>query len=319
MQPLSVHVHEASAFWESKPDAGEYEARVCNRLFVHVNEMATPCGICKNFIHYNATENIILLMQSFSTPAILLRRIEYGDSDFIITFFTLERGKIPVIAKSAKKSVKRFGGLLELFSVLHMVCTIGRGKLPILKEAALACPFINIRESIAKTAYASYWSEIVNEYMEEAQRQEEIFTLLRFALNELDAGNTPEEALSILFQMKFIAISGFSPNLSGCVNCGTPADQMPGRLLFELKRGGLVCGRCAPGPFPPGHMQLSKGTAKQLLWIENQPLEKAGRIRFSRLSMKEGLGFLEAFIPFHIGKKLKSLSFLRRIRAKDIG
>ncbi|MCP4106858.1 MAG: hypothetical protein GY749_15185, partial [Desulfobacteraceae bacterium] len=37
----------------------------------------------------------------FSTPAIILRRINFGDHDVIITLFTLEKGKLTVIAKSA--------------------------------------------------------------------------------------------------------------------------------------------------------------------------------------------------------------------------
>ena len=59
-------------------------------------------------------------MSSFSTPAIILRRIDFGDYDLIVTIFTLNKGKISVIAKSAKKSKKRFAGILELFSVLDV-------------------------------------------------------------------------------------------------------------------------------------------------------------------------------------------------------
>ncbi|MBW1745923.1 MAG: DNA repair protein RecO [Deltaproteobacteria bacterium] len=62
-------------------------------------------------------------MSSFSTPAIVLRRIDFGDYDLIVSFFTLNKGKISVIAKSAKKSVKRFSGVLEPFSVLEVVCS----------------------------------------------------------------------------------------------------------------------------------------------------------------------------------------------------
>ena len=98
-----------------------------------------------------------------STPAIMLRRIEFGDYDYIITFFTLNQGKISVIAKSAKKSTKRFSGILELFSVLDIVYGSDRGKgLPLLKEAVLKQPFSKIRADIRKTAYASYWAELIN-------------------------------------------------------------------------------------------------------------------------------------------------------------
>lgn len=252
-------------------------------------------------------------MEKFSTSAILLRRIEYGDADLIITFLTPEKGKISVIAKSAKKSVKRFGGLLELFSALRVVCGMGRGKLPILQEAALEEPFEKIRGDIKKTACASYWAELLNEWLEEKQEQKSLYMLLRYALGELNTG-ADEEFLNILFQMKFMSVSGFCPNLTCCCGCGLDTDLMGNRrIFFDLKRGGLLCEKCAPGTYQAG-IRLSNGTVKQLRWIETRPPDKAGRIRFSPNSLTECRNFLEAFVPFHIGKKMKSLSFLRQIR-----
>ncbi|MGD2024091.1 MAG: recombination protein O N-terminal domain-containing protein, partial [Desulfobacterales bacterium] len=65
-------------------------------------------------------------MSVFSTPAILLRRLDYGDFDLILTFLSLQRGKISLIAKSAKKSKKRFAGVLELFSLIDIVVSTGK-------------------------------------------------------------------------------------------------------------------------------------------------------------------------------------------------
>jgi len=44
-------------------------------------------------------------MNRFSTPAILIRRRDYGDYDLVLTFFTLSYGKVSLIAKAAKKSL----------------------------------------------------------------------------------------------------------------------------------------------------------------------------------------------------------------------
>ncbi|MCK5418607.1 MAG: DNA repair protein RecO, partial [Desulfobacterales bacterium] len=107
-------------------------------------------------------------MSVFSTPAILLHRLDYGDFDLILTFLSLERGKITLIAKSAKKSTKRFAGILELFSLIEVVGSTGRGRgLPVLQEAKLHSPFSTIRDDINKTAYASYWCELINKWVEE--------------------------------------------------------------------------------------------------------------------------------------------------------
>ncbi len=141
-------------------------------------------------------------MPGFSTPAILIRRIDYGDADLILTNLTLEHAKMSSIAKHAKKSVKRFSGVLELFYVLDIVCTKSKGKLHILKEASVRHPFLHIRSDIEKTAYASYWAQLVYEWMEEGQKEPRIFGLFQKVLDFLDNKTLSPEVLSIVFQTK---------------------------------------------------------------------------------------------------------------------
>jgi len=253
-------------------------------------------------------------MSSFSTPAIILRRIDFGDYDLIINFFTLTNGKISVIAKSAKKSVKRFAGILELFSVLEIVCNPGRGKgLPILQEATLKQAFSQSRADIVKIAYASYWAELINVWMEDGKKQVQIYQLFQYVLRKLDLGYMPQEALSIIFQIRFMKISGFCPDLTRCGNCRIEVEELKkGRIAFDIVKGSLVCDRCFSAALDK--IYLSRGTIKQLLWVESGDLKKAGRIRFTKTALNEGLKFLEAFVPYHLGMAPKSLKFLRQIR-----
>ena len=252
-------------------------------------------------------------MTSFSTPGIMLRRIDYGDYDLIITLMTREHGKISIIAKNAKKSVKRFSGILELFSVLQVVGKKGRGKLPFLQEATLSLPFYSIRENIKKTAYASYFAEIINTWVEDKSPQKQLYDLLQHVLDALDRDVMPEEELSILFQMRFLMQAGLSPNLTGCCLCQTLIDDQPDqRTIVNLEKGGILCQKCSSHVMTG--KQLSKGTLKQLLWLGKGTLKQAGRIRFSPHATREGLSFLESFVSFQLGKELKSLKFLRGIR-----
>lgn len=244
----------------------------------------------------------------------MLRRTDFGDYDLIITFFSLSRGKISVIAKSAKKSTKRFSGVLELFSGLEIVCREPRVKgLPVLEEATLRHPFAGIRADIYKTAYASYWVELVQGWIEENEKQVGLYRLLEYVLRQLDGGKVPEAALSVLFQMRFMRLCGLSPNLINCSSCKAEIDQTHNNnLAVDLSKGGIICNRCDAGL--PRQMVLSKGTIKQLIWAESDNISTAGRIRFTPLALKEGQIFLENFVPFHLGKKPRSLSFLQQIR-----
>ena len=84
-------------------------------------------------------------------------------------------------------------------------------------------------------------------------------------------------------------------------------------LTFSLPSGGIICRSCGG---TDDSLRLSLGTVKQLLWVQRGDLKKAGRIRFNARGTQEALTFLEAFVPYHLGRQLKSLKFLRQIRKK---
>jgi DNA repair protein RecO (recombination protein O) len=253
-------------------------------------------------------------MPVFTTPAILLRRLDYGDFDLILTFLSLERGKISLIAKSAKKSTKRFAGILELFSLMEVVASTGKSRgLPVLQEAALISPFSAIRSDISKTAYASYWCELLNNWVEENQKQAPLFYLLKHALSQLDRGAPTTSETSIFFQMRLLRLSGHSPRLSQCGRCRKNLETIqPNAVVFDIAKGAILCDGCSTGA--SGRIRLSKGTIKQLLWAESGDLKKASRVRFGAQALKEGLEFLEEFVPYTMGKQPQSLKFLRQIR-----
>jgi DNA repair protein RecO (recombination protein O) len=252
-------------------------------------------------------------MPVFTTPAVLLRRLDYGDFDLILTLLSLQRGKISLIAKSAKKSTKRFGGILELFSLMEVVASAGRGGLPVLQEATLISPFSTIRNDIIKTAYASYWCELINNWVEENQKQEQLFYLLKHVLNQLDRGESEAAQISILFQMKLLHLTGHGPNLRQCGRCRKNLEIiLSNQVVFDIAKGAILCDECSPGA--GGRLRLSKGTLKQLIWFESGNLKKASRIRFGTQALKEGLELLETFVPYTLGTQPQSLRFLKQIR-----
>ena len=254
-------------------------------------------------------------MAAFTTRAIVLRRVAFGDFDLIVTLLTLNRGKITVMAKAAKKSVKRFAGALELFTPIQAVCNKGRG-MPILQEASLENPLANIRLDVGKTAYASYWAEIIDIYLEENHKQPELYRLLYFTLTSLDAGRRSGEMWSILFMMRFLILAGLEPRFDRCFVCKTDVERSPA-FFFDLTKGGIICERCNSSP--SGKIRLMKGTIKQLQWLGKKELSQAARARFSAGAVDEALSVLEAFLPYHLGKTPRSLKFLKGLRFNPDG
>jgi DNA repair protein RecO (recombination protein O) len=174
-------------------------------------------------------------------------------------------------------------------------------------------PFTAIRESMLNTAYASYWAELVASWAEEAQQLDPLYRLLVFVLSGLDRRRLDPALLNLMFQMRFLDIAGLCPNLNYCCVCKKELDTLPHHVAgFDFPRGGLRCHGC--GEQEAEHVCLSRGTIKQLQWLAQGDLERVGRLRFSSQGLHEAQQFLEAFVPFHLGKAPRSLKFLRRIR-----
>lgn len=255
-------------------------------------------------------------MEALAGKALLFRKTEYGDADLILSFFTLNYGKVSVIAKSAKNSRKRFGGVLELFSLLD-INTSGGAKqkgLPVLTEARIVNPFAALRGDFRKTAYAAYWCDLVYHFAEEKEPLPDVFKLLCFSLEALCVDAHTPEFLSVVFQSKLAQMVGFEPNLKNCFNCGTDVfTAAHSEVSVNIANGGIMCGVCA-GEHMRGAFKIEAGTLKQMVWVLEKPLDAALRARFSEKAVREALYFWEAFLPYHFDKKLKSLEFLRGIR-----
>lgn len=255
-------------------------------------------------------------MEALLGPALLFRKTDYGEADLILAFFSLNYGKISVIAKSAKNSRKRFGGVLELFSLLDIqtAATSKQRDLPVLNEARILNPFTPLRTDFRKMAYAAYWCDLVFHFVEERVPEPDLFKLLCFFLEAMCRDVHMPAFLSVVFQAKLAQIVGFEPNLKQCHNCGKDvfAENLT-LIALDVRGGGVACGDCTQsgrGDVP----RMEAGTLKQLLWVLEKPLDAALRARFSDTATSESLYFWEAFLPYHFDKKLKSLDFLRQIR-----
>src|SRR5262245_33859927 len=58
--------------------------------------------------------------------ALVLRAVDYGESDRVVTLFTREHGCVSAMARAARKSKRRFAGALEGFALIHVELSTGR-------------------------------------------------------------------------------------------------------------------------------------------------------------------------------------------------
>ena len=248
---------------------------------------------------------------SFKTQALVLRFINYGESDRIVTFFTREFGKLRGIAKGARRSRKRFSNAIEPFS--HSILLFsrrGEGGLAIIENCDVINHYQGIRSDLEKTMTASYMIDLVDHFTVEGKKSAGIFQLLDDFLELLETGNSLEETTRF-FELRLLRLSGYEPVLERCVICNTPFDKIK-TADFDAAKGGIRCSLCGRGD--QSCIPVSAGTIKTLLMGKQTETNRIHRLVLSGNSLKESRYILRHFIRHILGRELKSLRVLDEIR-----
>lgn len=242
---------------------------------------------------------------------IVIRSFDYGESDRIVTLFTLEWGKIKGIAKGARRSRRRFSNSLDLFCHVRILFFEKEERsLTRIDQCDVVEFFPALSQDIAKMSYASYFAEMVDAMVGERAVHKGVFDLLRMFLSTVNMKEPREEMLRI-FEIRLLSLLGYRPNLSSCTHCRRPRDRLE-RIYFVPARGGILCERCCSTK--EGFFILAMGTVRLLEKSVETDLSKIHRLRFSSRSLEESREILPRFIQHHLHRELKSLRFLESIK-----
>ncbi len=252
---------------------------------------------------------------SYKSDAIVLRCLDYGESDKIVTFYTSDFGKVKGIAKGARRSRKRFANVLELFSCVRILFSRRHyDGLALIEEGAVIDHYSPIRQDLQKTLFASYMIDVTDHFTVENKKNADLFDLLQNFLELMASGSASEDMIRY-FEMRLLKLAGYEPVLDRCVTCKTPVAN--GNFYhFSVRDGGLKCGACSPQNFST--LRVSAGTIRSLLLGKDMERESLCRLNLSEQSARESRIFLGHFIEHLLGKEVKSLRVLREIREMGI-
>ena len=99
--------------------------------------------------------------QTKSTSAIVLRSVDFRETDRVVTLLTEHFGKLGVIARGARRSKRRFCGALEPFLLLDVQFRFGRGELAHLEQSRVKVAFPGIVKSLTKIDLAGAALDLV--------------------------------------------------------------------------------------------------------------------------------------------------------------
>jgi DNA repair protein RecO (recombination protein O) len=267
-------------------------------------------------------------MSSLSTPAIVLRAINYGEADRVVTLFGRTTGRLAALARGARKSQKRFGGGLELCAVGDAGLRERMGaELLTLERFDLRQTHASFGGDLARMAHAAYVAELVSKLCAPRQADPAVYDWLESFLGRLDAEGASAQRLRV-FELGLLDRLGFGPMLNQCAACGRPAPSRSGSgsgseageesksesaateiaFRWDPDRGGIICRSCGQGGRP-----IRAVVREAMRRLSRVSLEQA---EAERLPADVNRGCRDAIlelIKVHITGPLHSVEFIAKL------
>lgn len=182
------------------------------------------------------------------TEALLLRRVNYRDSDLIVTLFTQSLGKVAALARGARRSKTRFSGSLEPIHSLRVELSDSRrGELFQLDAAEIERPRFGLTASLNRLNAAGRALAWVRKAAPERTPEPLIYQVLEGSLDRLDQQPDDDGQRWLAGTgLKLLRAFGWALDFGSCVGCGTPCPETKPAFI-QPGRGGVVCRRCGVG------------------------------------------------------------------------
>jgi DNA repair protein RecO (recombination protein O) len=252
-------------------------------------------------------------VRSIETEALILRSVDFGESDRILHLLTPGYGRLTTIAKGARRSVRRFGGTLDLFNHLRVQVDFGRKTtMARLDQARLIGSFERLRIDPGRFAFGCYLLELFDRLAPEGGNHADMRRLFDFVIDALEAISVwePNLRLRTLLELRALDALGLRPELRNCVRCGESAGRNA-EVDFHVADGGAVCGACAPRM--EGLLRVHLGTLRALEQGLRLDFDRLDRLGIGGQSLVEAQQLISRFQRFHVGVELRSERFLDQI------
>ncbi|HBQ64603.1 MAG TPA: DNA repair protein RecO [Clostridiales bacterium] len=232
------------------------------------------------------------------TRAIVVRGIDYSESDRIITVLSEDAGRMTLLARRARKPGNPFSAVSQFLCYSEFILNQGRD-FPVIHAADVLESFSGISLDMGRFMCASHCAELALEIVRENQPCENTLRLLLNALYLLSRGLREPEFIARVFEIRCMSEAGYEPVLNECAACGREVCSEP--YIFLAGKGGLACKECA-GICKEG-IPLSSGAVKAIYHASRARLESVFSFRMSAGVSGELKRLGSVYLPRHLGKE----------------
>ncbi|MBQ9069837.1 MAG: DNA repair protein RecO [Clostridia bacterium] len=250
---------------------------------------------------------------------LVLRSVNLGEADRLITVFTKEMGTVSALVKGARSLKNRNMSATQQFCYSTLVL-FKKGDKYWVRESNLIESFFGLRDTIEGLSLAGYIVEVLSDVTTEEAEGE----LLRLALNSLYAISEkkyPLGKIKAAFEIRATSIIGFMPEVLTCRDC----DATHGDFFFDIMGGNIQCAACRKKAqlthmdiADDGHRSivtiLSEGAKIALGYLVHSPIERIFAFGISDEDMSILERATEEYIVNQLERSFKSLEFYKEVK-----
>lgn len=242
------------------------------------------------------------------TEGIIIKTLDYGEGNKILTLYTANYGKISLMARGAKKTKSRLSGVTQLFTYGQFIFFKG-SQMGTLNQGEVIQRFVEVQKDIHKTAFVAYLVELVDRMVEPEQPDPYLFRQLLSGIEQINQGKD-SEIVARIFEMKMLRHAGYLPNLYTCSLCG--AEQSI--FTLSIPDGGLICQTHLNQPT----VTIQEGTLKLLRIFEQMDMGRLGNINVKASTKSQLQYILRSFFDEYVGIEFKSRHFLDQMKKYNL-
>lgn len=179
--------------------------------------------------------------------ALVLRLQPLGEADLIVSLLSLDAGRVDALARGARSSRKRFGGVLRPFCQVSVeVEAPRRGALASLKTADLVADLGGDVLSYPQLCLAAYFTELALQVAQAEHAEPALFHWLADRLPWCrQLADADLAAAKLAAEAAWLQVGGVLPDLLRCARCGA---LLAGGGSWPADSDGLGCRACLHAP-----------------------------------------------------------------------
>jgi len=150
--------------------------------------------------------------ETFSARGIIIKRRPIKNNDLTVTVYTLERGRLELLARGAQKFKAKSTAHLEPFNLVSLMIIRGKSQNYLGSAIAIDC-FADLKSDFNKIKVAGAGLNLFEKLIKGEEADPEIFALLMNFLDNLNKTKGKDDFIYLIFAFKLICLLGYTPDL----------------------------------------------------------------------------------------------------------